>query len=365
MAWQRSVPPSEASCSHRFYSGVTITATKEMKTSGQMKAIVCEENGGPEVMQYVDRQIPEPGESELLIKIEAAGVNFIDVYVRTGLYKSTGFPIVLGRELAGEVVRFGSKVDASELGLQLGDRVCFFGESSGGYAQYATVRASRAVKVPSDMNSKIAASIPLQGMTAHYLTHSTYPISKGDLILIHAGAGGTGRLLIAMAKIRGATVITTVSNSLKAKIAKDAGADHVILYSECKFDEEVMRITQGAGVHCVYDSVGKSTWEQSLKCLRPRGHLVLFGNASGAVPPVDPLSLMRQGSITLTRPSLKDYIQTREELLERMKDLFDWVSNSSISVIVGQEYPLSQAAQAHQDLESRRTTAKLILIPPS
>jgi NADPH2:quinone reductase len=322
-----------------------------------MKAVVVTRHGGPEVLAYQDVPTPEPGPKEALVKIEASGVNFIDIYFREGLYKADP-PFTNGQEGAGVVTNVGAKVE----GLSEGDRVAYTG-IRGSYAEYAAVPADRLVKIPTNVTAKQAAGIMLQGMTVHYLTHSTFPLKPGNTCLVHAAAGGVGLILVQAAKMRGATVIGTCSTAEKAAQVREAGADHVILYSEQDFEAEVKRITEGKGIDVAYDSVGKATWQGSMNCLRPRGMLVLFGNASGPVPPIDPLMLAQKGSLFLTRPSLFAYIGKREELEQRASDVLGWIADGRVKLHIGQEYPLSEAARAQIDLESRKTTGKLLLIP--
>lgn len=322
-----------------------------------MKAIRIHSNGGPEVLQYEEIDRPAPGPQQALVKIDAIGVNFIDIYFREGLYK-TDLPFTNGQEAAGTVAEVGAEVS----GLKTGDRVAYTGVQ-GSYAEYAVVPADRLVKLPDGVETRTAAAIMLQGMTVHYLTHSTFEIQPGHTALIHAAAGGVGLTLVQVAKMRGARVIGTCSTKEKAERVRKAGADEVILYSEQNFEDEVKRLTGGAGVDVVYDSVGKATWEGSLNCLRPRGMMVTFGNASGPVPPVPPLTLTAKGSIFMTRPSLIHYISKREELEKRSSDLFDWIKSGKLQVQVGEEFPLAQAAEAQKRLAGRLTSGKLLLIP--
>jgi NADPH2:quinone reductase len=322
-----------------------------------MKAIRIHRTGGPEVLQYEDTDAPKPGPQQALVKIEAAGVNFIDIYFREGLYK-TDPPFTNGQEAAGTVTEVGAEVS----GIRPGDRVAYTGVQ-GSYAEYAAVPADRLVKLPDGIDTRTAAAIMLQGMTVHYLTHSTFAIQPGHAALIHAAAGGVGLTLVQVAKMRGARVLGTCSTKEKAERVRRAGADEVILYSEQNFEEEVKRLTGGRGVDVVYDSVGQATWEGSLNCLRPRGMMVSFGNASGPVPPVPPLTLTAKGSIFLTRPSLIHYISQREELEQRSGDLFSWLQSGKLKVHIGGEFPLSQAAEAQTQLAGRQTSGKLLLIP--
>jgi NADPH2:quinone reductase len=323
-----------------------------------MKAIRVNEHGGPEVLSYEDVPDPEPGPGEARVRLAASGVNFIDVYQRTGLYpKET--PFTLGQEGAGEVDAVGEGVED----LSAGDYVAF-ASVMGAYAEYAVVPAERLVPFNVTLvEARLAAAVMLQGMTAHYLAHSTFPLEEGQTALVHAAAGGVGLLLVQMAKMRGATVIGTAGNEEKAKLAKGAGADEVIIYTEQDFVEETRRITGGEGVHVVYDSVGKDTFDGSLDSLRPRGYMVLFGASSGPVPPVDPQILNQKGGLFLTRPSLAHYTATREELMYRAESLLSWIGQGNLDVRIGGTYALADAAQAHRDLEGRKTTGKLILIP--
>jgi len=322
-----------------------------------MKAIQVSEVGGPEVLALVDLAVPDPKPNEALVQIEAAGVNFIDVYFREGRYPAP-LPFINGQEAAGLVVAVGSDVTT----LQLGDRVAYTGVL-GSYAKYAAVPAERLVKIPDELDFNQAAAAMLQGMTAHYLSHSTYPIKSGDSVLIHAAAGGVGLLLVQMAKKLGARVIGTAGSDQKAQLARDAGADEVIVYTTQDFETETRRLTEGQGVHVVYDGVGKDTFEKDLKVLRPRGYLVLFGGASGAVPPFDLLELTKHGSLFVTRPTLQNYVARREELEERSNDVLQSVVRGDLKLRIHQTYPLEEAQQAHRDLEGRKTTGKSLLIP--
>jgi NADPH2:quinone reductase len=323
-----------------------------------MKAIVVKEHGGPEVLSYEDVPEPEPGPGEARVRLAAAGVNFIDIYQRTGLYPIEP-PFILGQEGAGEVDAVGEGVED----LSVGDHVAF-ASVMGAYAEYIVAPADRLVPINVTLvEARLAAAAMLQGMTAHYLTHSTFPLQEGQTALVHAAAGGVGLLLCQMAKLRGATVIGTAGSEEKAQLAKGAGADEVIVYTEQDFVEETRRLTGGEGVHVVYDSVGKDTFGGSLDCLRPRGYMVLFGSSSGPVPPFDPQSLNQKGGLFLTRPSLAHYTATREELMWRAESILSWIGNNALEVRIGGTYSLSDAAQAHRDLEGRKTTGKLILIP--
>ena len=323
-----------------------------------MKAIRVNENGGPEVLSYEDVPVPEPGRGEARIKLAASGVNYIDTYQRTGLYPRE-LPFTLGLEGAGEVEAVGDGVEE----FSPGDYAAFAGVP-GAYAEYIVAPVDKLVPFNvTYVEARMAAAIMLQGMTAHYLTHSTFPIQEGQTILVHAAAGGVGLLLCQIAKLRGATVIGTVSTEEKAKLARGAGADEVILYTEQDFAEETERITGGEGVHVVYDSVGKDTFDKSLDALRPRGYMVLFGAASGPVPPFDLQVLNQKGGLYITRPALAQYTATREELLWRAESLFTWIGHNNLDIRIGGTYKLSEAGQAHRDLEGRKTTGKLILLP--
>ena len=323
-----------------------------------MKAIRVNEQGGPEVLSYEDAEVPEPGPGEARIKLAAAGVNYIDTYQRSGAYP-VETPFTLGSEGAGEVEAVGEGVED----VSPGDYVAFAGVS-GAYAEQIVAPVERLVPFNVTMvEARVAAAIMLQGMTAHYLTHSTFPLQEGQTALVHAAAGGVGLLLCQMAKMRGATVIGTVSTEEKAELARGAGADEVILYTEQDFVEETNRITGGEGVDVVYDSVGKTTFDGSLDCLRTRGYMVLFGQSSGPVPPLEIQTLNQKGGLFLTRPSLVQYTVTREELLWRAESLFSWIGQNNLEVRIGGAYALSDAAQAHEDLEGRKTTGKLILLP--
>jgi len=322
-----------------------------------MKAIRIHNHGGPEVLAYEDVPVPEPRAGEARVKIEASGVNFIDIYHRIGLYPMNR-PCILGSEGAGIVDALGEGVSE----VKPGDRVAY-AMIPGSYAEYAVVPAVKLVPVPDDIDAKSAAGIMLQGMTAHYLSHSTYPLQKGDTALVHAAAGGVGLLLVQVAKLLGAKVIGTVSTQAKADLARRAGADEIIQYTQDDFLAEVKRITNGQGVHVVYDSVGATTFEKSLDCLRPRGYLVLFGQSSGPVAAFDPAKLAAKGSLFLTRPSLAHYALTRTELLRRATDLFDWMQAGKLNLRIEKSLPLQDAREAQQLLEKRKTTGKLILIP--
>jgi len=322
-----------------------------------MKAILVEQYGGPEQLRLQEVSTPSPGPGEALVKMAVAGVNFIDIYHRTGLYR-LDLPITLGMEGAGVVEAVGPGVSE----VTVGDRVAY-AMSRGSYAEYAVVPAWLLAKLPPALDFHSAAAAMLQGMTAHYLTHSTFPLKAGDVCLIHAAAGGVGLLLVQMAKMRGARVFGTVSTEAKAALVREAGADDVIIYTRQDFLEEVRRATDGRGVDVVYDSVGAATWEKSLDCLRPRGMMVSFGNASGAVPAFQPLLLSQKGSIFLTRPTLAHYCATREEFLWRAGDVLGWVQSGRLKLRIERVYKLSEAAEAHRALESRATSGKLLLVP--
>jgi NADPH2:quinone reductase len=322
-----------------------------------MKAIRAEQAGGPEVLRLEERPKPEPKEGEALVRIEAAGVNFIDVYFRTGQYKGA-FPMTLGTEGAGTVEAVGPGVSE----VRPGDRVASV-SFSGSYAEYATAKADRLVPVPDGVSTRQAAAALLQGMTAHYLARSTYRLSAGDSCLVHAAAGGVGLLLCQIAGRSGARVIGTAGGREKVEIARGAGARDVIDYKATSFPDEVKRLTGGKGVQVVYDSVGKDTFAGSLECLAIRGTLVLFGQSSGKVDPVDPQILNQKGSLYLTRPTLAHYVARREELLERAGDVLGWIAAGELHVRIFREVPLAETAEAHRMLEGRKTTGKLLLIP--
>ena len=321
-----------------------------------MKAIRVSSTGGPEELKFADVDTPQPGKGQALVKLEAIGVNFIDVYHRTGLYKLP-LPFTPGSEGAGRVEKVGEGVTD----VKPGDRVAYAMER-GAYAQYHVVGAERLVPVPENVDTKTAAAVMLQGMTAHYLACSTCPLKKGDVALVHAAAGGTGGLLVQIAKMRGAHVIGTAGSAEKVRMARDLGADDMIDYTKQNFEEEVMRITSGAGANAVYDSVGKSTIDQSLNCVGRRGVLALFGQSSGPVLSVDPARLAKLASY-LTRPSLAHYVVTREELLWRAHDIFEWIGSGRLRIRIDREIPLAKADEAHRLLEGRKTTGKLLLIP--
>lgn len=322
-----------------------------------MRAVQIREPGGPEVMRITDVATPDPGDGQTLVRITAAGVNFIDVYYRTGTYPAP-MPATIGVEAAGMVEAVGSGVS----NVVPGDRVAY-AMVPGAYAEMAVVPADRLVPVPDNVDDRTAAALMLQGMTAQYLTASTVALSDGDRILVHAAAGGVGLLLTQMAKRRGATVYGTVSSDEKAALARDAGADEAIRYTEASFRDVVLDLTDGRGVDVVYDSVGKDTFDDSLASLRPRGHLVLFGQSSGPVPPVDPQRLNSGGSLYLTRPSLGHYAGDYDELQWRAGEVLQWAADGELDVRIGEEHPLSDAARAHERLEGRKTTGKVLLIP--
>lgn len=322
-----------------------------------MKAIQVKQTGGPEVLELIDLPIPQPKANEAVLKVQAAGVNFIDVYYREGRYKAQ-VPFVPGQEAAGVVSAVGSDVKS----IAVGDRVAYT-MVQGSYAEYAAVTAEHLVKIPDGVSDREAAATMLQGMTAHYLAYDTYPIKKGETALVHAAAGGVGLLLVQMAHHIGARVIATVSTEEKAKLARAAGADDVILYTQADFEAETKRLTGGKGVDVIYDSVGKTTFEKGLNLLRPRGMMALFGGSSGAVAPLDPIVLTQKGSLFLTRPSLGAYIATPQELQQRAGAVFAMIRAGKLKLRIEHIYPLAQAQQAHRDLEGRKTTGKLLLIP--
>ncbi|HKY97783.1 MAG TPA: quinone oxidoreductase [Gemmatimonadaceae bacterium] len=320
-----------------------------------MRAVRVHKSGGSDELRVDNIPVPSPGPGQALVRVEAAGVNFIDVYKRTGMYKIP-LPTTLGEEGAGAVVAVGDDVNE----IKPGDRVAW-ALVTGAYADYAVVRADRLVPIPANVSAQLAAAIMLQGMTAHYLATSTYPLKEGDTCLVHAAAGGVGLLLVQIAKMRGATVIGTAGSEEKADLARNAGADHMIVYTKQDFVAEVKRITNGSGVNVVYDSVGATTFMGGLDVLGPRGTMALFGQSSGAVGPLDPQILNQKGSLFLTRPTLAHYALTREELLWRSTELFNWVERGKLDVRIGGEYPLEEVANAHDALEGRRTTGKLVI----
>ena len=320
-----------------------------------MKAIVVSEPGGPDVLDYTDRPDPAPGPGQVLVGIDAVGVNFIDCYHREGRYPMP-LPFTPGSEGAGAVLAVGEGVT----GVEVGDVVAWH-QGPGSYAEKVVVDADKVVAVPEGLDPKLAAAVMLQGVTAHYLSNSTYPVNPGDVAVVHAAAGGVGLLLTQMVKLRGGRVIATVSTEEKAKLAREAGADEVVGYEG--FAAKVREFTGGEGAHVVYDGVGKSTFEEGLTALRPRGMMVLFGGASGAVPPFDLLRLSQLGSLFVTRPTAGHYVLDRAELEWRVGDILGWIADGSLNVHVGATYPLAEAARAHRDLEGRKTTGKLLLIP--
>jgi NADPH2:quinone reductase len=329
------------------------TEAEEIK----MKAIRVYEIGGPDKMVYDDIPLPSPGTGQALVKIHSIGLNFIDVYFRTGLYKSA-LPFTPGMEASGTVESIGDGVTL----VSPGNRVAYAGVI-GAYAEYALVNASHLVALPGDVDFPSAAAVMLQGITAHYLTHSAFPLKKGDTLLLHAAAGGVGLLLIQIAKRIGAKIIGTVSTEEKAALALNAGADRIIIYTREDFELEVKSITGGTGVDVVYDSVGRTTFEKGLNCLKRRGMMVLFGQSSGPVPPIEPGILNARGSLYLTRPGLAHYTATREELLWRAGEILKWISEKSLKIHIDQTYPLKEAARAHQALEGRKTIGKVLLQP--
>jgi NADPH2:quinone reductase len=322
-----------------------------------MKAVQVKQVGGPEVMEVVELPVPQPKANEAVVKLAAAGVNFIDVYYREGRYKAP-LPFVLGQEGAGVVTATGAEVKS----VKVGDRVAWTAQL-GSYAEYAAVPADRLVPIPPGVSDHEAAAAMLQGMTAQYLSHDTYSLKKGETTLIHAAAGGVGLLLVQMAHHIGVRVIATVSTEEKAKLARGAGADEVILYTQADFETETKRLTGGKGVDVIYDSVGKTTFDKGLNILRPRGMMVLFGGSSGAVPPFDLIVLTQKGSLFLTRPSLGNYISTREELVARSGAVFSMITAGRLKLRIEHTYPLAEAQRAQRDLEGRKTTGKLLLIP--
>ena len=322
-----------------------------------MKAIQIRKTGGPEVLELVELPIPEPGPGQVLIRVEAVGVNFIEIYFRKGVYKAV-LPLTPGSEAAGTVEELGPGVKGFAAGEVVASTSVL-----GSYAEYALVSAAQLVKVPAELSPEQAAAALLQGMTAHYLSHSTFPLHEGQTALVHAGAGGVGLLLTQMATRLGARVITTVSTPEKAELSREAGAADVILYTKKNFETEVKRLTGGKGVDVVYDSVGKTTFDESLNCLKPRGLLALFGASSGPVLPFDPILLNNRGSLFITRPSLSHYVATRAELEWRAGDVLGWVAKGELKLRTEFIYPLAEAAQAQADLEARRTTGKVLLEP--
>lgn len=322
-----------------------------------MKAVRVHQYGGLEALKVEDLPVPDPGEGETRIKIEAAGVNFIDIYHRLGRYQGS-LPLTLGQEAAGTVEAVGPNVTE----VKPGDRVAY-ASVQGSYAEYAIAPAWRLIPIPTGVDSKQAAAAMIQGMTAHYLAFSTYPLKEGETALVHAAGGGTGQLLVQIAKRRGARVIGTVSTQEKAALARAAGADEVILYTQTDFEAEVKRLTNNVGVDVVYDSVGKDTFDKSLNCLRRRGCMVLYGASSGAVPPLDPQVLNAKGSLYLTRPFLGHYTADRAELLQRVNDIFSWMAAGELKVRIDKTFSLAEAPEAHRYLEGRQSKGKILLIP--
>jgi len=322
-----------------------------------MKAVRVHQYGGLEALKHEDVPMPEPGEGEARVKIAAIGVNFIDIYHRIGRYQGS-LPLTLGQEAAGTVDAVGPNVTD----VKPGDRVVY-ASVQGSDAEYAIAPAWRLVPVPAQVNAQQAVAVMIQGMTAHYLTHSTYPLKAGETALVHAAGGGTGQLLVQLAKRCGARVIGTASTEEKAALAREAGADEVIIYTQVDFDTEVKRLTNNIGVDVVYDSVGKDTFDKSLNCIRRRGYMVLYGASSGAVPPVDPQTLNAKGSLFLTRPFLAHYTADRAELLGRINDLFNWIAAGELKVRVDRTFPLAEVAEAHRYLEGRQSKGKILLIP--
>jgi NADPH2:quinone reductase len=322
-----------------------------------MKAIRIRQHGGPEVLVLESLDAPTPGAGELLVRIEAAGLNFIDVYHRTGHYPNT-LPFTPGLEAAGVVAALGQGVS----GFSVGDRVAYT-DQLGAYAEQAVVKAGRVVRIPEGLQTRDAAAAMLQGMTAHYLSHSTYPLKPGDVCIVQAAAGGVGLLLVQLAKRAGARVLATVSTDEKAALARAAGADEVIRYDQVDFDVEARRLTDGRGVDVVYDSVGKDTFDRSLASLAPRGMLVLFGQSSGPVPPLNPALLASKGSLFLTRPTLFHYVADADSLQARAADVLRWIAAGELRLRIGASFPLAEAALAHRALEGRKTTGKTLLLP--
>lgn len=322
-----------------------------------MKAMQVKQVGGPEVMELVELPVPQPKANEAVVKLAASGVNFIDIYHREGRYKAA-LPFTPGQEGAGVVVTVGANVKS----VKVGERVAW-SHLLGAYAEYEAVAADRLVPIPAGVTEQQAAAAMLQGMTAHYLSHDTYPLKRGETALVHAAAGGVGLLLTQMAHDIGARVIATVSTEEKAKLAREAGADEVIFYTQSDFEAETKRLTEGKGVDVVYDSVGKTTFEKGLNILRPRGMMVLYGGSSGAVPPFDPIILTQKGSLFLTRPSLGNYVATREELMARSGAVFAMIRAGKLTLRIEHTYPLAEAQRSHRELEGRKTTGKLLLIP--
>jgi NADPH2:quinone reductase len=325
--------------------------------SWKMRTVRVHQFGGPEVMVHQDVSLPEPAAGQARVKLEAIGVNFTDIYHRKGSYPGP-LPLTVGSEGAGVVEALGPGDSPVKVGERVG-----FAMQQGAYAEAIVVPTWKLVPIPDEISLQIASAVLLQGMTAHYLAHDTYPLRAGDLAVVHAAAGGTGGLLVQIAKLRGARVLGTVSTAEKAERARADGADEVILYSQVDFEQEVKRLTGGRGVSVVYDSVGRTTFEKSLNCLQPRGMMVLYGQSSGAVPPIDPQVLNAKGSLFLTRPTLTHYIRDRAELLQRSGDLFRWISSGQLNVRIDRIFPLGQARQAHEYLEGRQTKGKVLMLP--
>jgi len=321
-----------------------------------MKAIRIHEHGGPEVLRYEDAPLPQPAAGEALVEVHVSGVNFVDTYYRAGFYKPPSFPCTLGSEAAGVVSAVGPGVTS----VRPGDRVAY-AMTLGSYAEFAAVPAAKLARLPESLDFQAGAAVMLQGMTAHYLCYSTYPLKAEDVVLVHAGAGGVGQLLIQIARRIGATVYATAGTPQKAQMARDAGAHEAIVYSTQDFEAEVKKLTGGRGVNVVYDAVGAATFDKSMNCLCPRGYLVFFGQASGPVPPVDPLILMSKGSIFMTRPTLHHYAATPEEIQWRTGDLFKWIQSGELKLHCDYTFPLAEAAKAQTELEARRTTGKVLL----
>ncbi len=322
-----------------------------------MKAVCVHETGAPDRLVYEELPLPSPGPGQVLVRIRSIGVNFIDIYHRKGLYPAST-PFIPGMEASGVVEEIGDGVS----GVEAGDRVAY-AMILGSYAEYAVLNADKLILIPESIDFESASAVLLQGMTAHYLTHSTFPLQKGNTVLLHAAAGGVGLLLTQIARRMGAQVIATVSTDEKAELVKEAGADEVVLYSRGDFDSEVKRLTNGTGVDVVFDSVGRDTFDKSLSCLKPRGTMVLFGQSSGPVPPFDPNILNPKGSLFLTRPNLSHYVATRAELLQRAGDIFRWVAEGHLKLRIDSVFPLSDASEAHRMLESRNTRGKVLLCP--
>jgi NADPH2:quinone reductase len=321
-----------------------------------VKAVRVHTLGGPEVLNYEDVEIPRPGPGEAQVKIAVSGLNYLDVQYRIGRVKAP-LPFVVGSEASGVVTDVGPGVTD----LKVGDRVAW-AMTLGSYAEYAVVPVSKLVALPPDVDMNVAAGVMLQGLTAHYLTHSTFALQPGDTALVHAAAGGVGSVIVQVARIVGARVLATAGTEAKAELAREAGAHNVIVYTKQNFETEVKRLTAGKGVDVVYDSVGKDTFEGSLNCLRPRGMLALFGFSSGLVPPFDPAILGIKGSLFLTRPGLNQYMATRDELMSRMRDIFAWLASGKLKIRIGHVFPMAEARRAHEELEARRTTGKVLLV---